>query len=120
MTNMNYIFYVIWHHSWEQARPNVPVKKQGQACFIQHLLIGLPFTPVTLQSPSILIPPSDQQGIRFPSSTNRQRNLNVNANGPEKEFLKTALDSCHSSIAQNETEIKKLKEAMDIRNKIIL
>ena len=47
MTNMNYIFYVIWHHSWEQARPNVPVKKQGQACFIQNLLVGIPFTPVT-------------------------------------------------------------------------
>ena len=38
----------------------------------------------------------------------------------QKEFLKIALDSCHSTIAQNETEIKKLKEAMDIRNKIIL
>ena len=44
----------------------------------------------------------------------------VTANDPEKEFLKTSLDACRSTLLQQETEIKKLKESLDIRNKRIM
>ena len=40
-------------------------------------------------------------------------------NNPEHEFLNTALTACRSTISQQETEIKRLKESLDIRNKRI-
>ena len=57
---------------------------------------------------------------KFPSNAIRQRASNINVIDPDKEFLQTALDTCRSSIAQQETEIKKLKEALEIRNKRII
>jgi uncharacterized C2H2 Zn-finger protein len=39
---------------------------------------------------------------------------------PENDFLKTALDACRSNIVQQETELKKLNEGLDIRNKRIM
>ena len=38
----------------------------------------------------------------------------------KKEFLQTSLDSCRSTIIQQETEIKRLKESLGICNKRIL
>ena len=39
---------------------------------------------------------------------------------PEAEFNKTALNTCRSTIAQQEVELKRLKEVAAIRNKRIL
>ena len=55
----------------------------------------------------------------FPRNT-RQRSSNVNLTDPEKECLKTAPDSCRSSITQQESEIKRLNESLDIRNRRIM
>ena len=60
------------------------------------------------------------KGPRFARSLARQRGTNVNVEDPEKEFLKTAVDSCRSTIVQQESEIKRLKETMEIRNKRII
>ena len=56
---------------------------------------------------------------KFPSTSSRQRSSNVNLTDPELEFLKTALSSCRSNISQQEAEIKRLHESIDIRNKRI-
>ena len=66
--------------------------------------------------------PSNPLGltVRFPNTGTRQRTSNVNVNDPEKEFLQTALDSCRSNIIQQETELKKLKESLHLRNKKII
>ena len=57
---------------------------------------------------------------KLPSNAIRQRSSNVISSDPDKEFLKTALDTCRSNIAKQETELKKLKETLEIRNKKIL
>ena len=57
---------------------------------------------------------------RFPNNSIRQRSSNVRVTDPENEFLKTALDACRSNIVQQETELKKLNEGLDIRNKRIM
>ena len=59
-------------------------------------------------------------GVRFPQGGVRQRSSNITVKDPEFEFQKTALDSCRSTIVQQETELKKLREALDIRNKKII
>ena len=51
-----------------------------------------------------------------PSNSTRQRSSNVNTNDPEREFLQTSVDSCRSTIVQQETELKKLKESAIIQN----
>ena len=58
--------------------------------------------------------------IKFPNNSIRQRSSNILSIDPEKEFLTASLDSCQSTIVQQETEIKRLKETLDIRNKKIL
>ena len=60
---------------------------------------------------------SSQQ--RQPSNASRQRSTNLNLVNPEMEFQKTALSACRSTIAQQESELKRLKETLDIRNKRI-
>ena len=40
--------------------------------------------------------------------------------GSEVEFQRTALSACRGTIAQQETELKRLKECVDIRNKRVL
>ena len=60
------------------------------------------------------------QSIKFPSNSIRQRSSNVNTKDPEMEFQRTALDTCRSTIVQQETEIKRLKESLEIRNKRIM
>ena len=57
---------------------------------------------------------------KFPTNAIRQRNSNIHTADPDKEFLQTSLDTCRSSIAQQETELKRLKETLAIRDKIIL
>ena len=57
---------------------------------------------------------------KFPNNSGRQRSSNLASTDPEREFQQTALDSCRSTIAIQETELKRLKESMDVRNKQIL
>ena len=57
---------------------------------------------------------------RFPNVSTRQRTSNVNTLDPETEFLKTFFDSCRSTIVQQEAELKRLNECLDIRNKRVL
>ena len=44
----------------------------------------------------------------------------VEINDPEKEFQKTALDACRSTIVQQEGDIRRLNENLDLRNKRIM
>ena len=78
-----------------------------------EFLPQLSFSSRTTEATSILTP-------KFPSNSIRQRSSNIAATDPEREFEKTALDSCRSTIAIQETELKRLKESMDIRNKQIM
>ena len=63
--------------------------------------------------------PAGQVLPKFPSTSSRQRSSNVNLGAPELEFLRTTLSSCRSNISQQEAEIKRLHENIDIRNKRI-
>ena len=63
---------------------------------------------------------SEPPTVRFPSSNTRQRSSNIAVADPEKEFQKTALDSCRATIATQEAELRKLSESLDIRNKKII
>ena len=58
--------------------------------------------------------------IRFPNNSSKQRGSNIKTTDPEEEFRQTALDSCRSTIAQQEADIKKWKEANAIRNRKII
>ena len=57
---------------------------------------------------------------RFPTTSSRQRSSNVNVENPEAEFQRTAISACRSTIAQQEVELKRLKDGIDIRDKRIL
>ena len=57
---------------------------------------------------------------KFPSTSTRQRSSNINGCDPELEFHKTALSACRSTISQQEAELKRLTESLDIRNKRIM
>ena len=57
---------------------------------------------------------------KFPSTSTRQRSSNINLGDPELEFLKTALSACRSTISQQEAELKRLNECLNIRNKRII
>ena len=57
---------------------------------------------------------------KFPSNASRQRTFNVLVTNPEAEFNKTALDSCRSTIAQQEADLKRLNETLDLRTKRIM
>ena len=50
----------------------------------------------------------------------RQRSSNVPLHNAELEFHKTALASCRSTISQQEAELKRLKETLEIRTKRII
>ena len=74
---------------------------------------------------SIFIPTQSTSNLlsqprKEPNYSIRQRSSNIPVDNPEHEFQKTALDACRSTIAQQEAEIKKLNEGMDVRNKRIL
>ena len=76
--------------------------------------------PVVDSMPDQSVPRTrNQPAPRFPAST-RQRGSNIAILDPELEFQKAALDSCRSTIIQQEAEIKKLSEGIDIRNKKIM
>ena len=77
--------------------------------------------------PSTDFSPSDNQtqqnqhiSVKFPNNSTRQRSSNVNLNNAEMEFQKTALDAMRSNIVQQEVEIRRLNECLDIRNKRIM
>ena len=63
---------------------------------------------------------STSQPRKFPNNSIRQRNSNVATTNPEIEFLKTSLDACRSTIVQQEADIKRLNENIDLRNKRIM
>ena len=44
----------------------------------------------------------------------------MNKLDPDTEFYKSSLDACKSTIIQQESEIRKLRETLDIRNKRIV
>ena len=78
--------------------------------------------PLTVGVPGTLPPsqPSDNARPTFPNASSRQRSSNVNVSNAEQEFLRTALNACRSTIAQQESEMRKQKEGLDIRNKRIM
>ena len=57
---------------------------------------------------------------KFPATSSRQRSSNITNCDPELEFQKTALSACRSTISQQEAELKRLAESLDIRNKRIM
>ena len=61
-------------------------------------------------------PRNTDQPQRFPSNAIRQRKSNIAVLEPEKEFQKATIDACRSTITQQEAELKRLKESLDIRN----
>ena len=63
---------------------------------------------------------SFSQQRRFPNNSIRQRSSNVASVDPEIEFLKTSINACRSTIVQQEADIKRLNENLDIRNKKIM
>ena len=69
-------------------------------------------TQSSTSTPSVPMP-------RFPSTNTRQRSSNVNLTNAEAEFNKTALGACRSTISQQEMEIKRLNESIELRNKRI-
>ena len=96
-----------WNPEAAEYTPQLPPQNQTPATVPQTPGNG----PLTLP---------DQLSVRFPSNNNRQRTSNIDVNNPEIEFLQTSVDSCRSTIVQQETDLKKLRETMDIRNKRIL
>ena len=60
------------------------------------------------------------QASRYPSNAIRQRKSNIATIEPEKEFQKAVIDACRSTITQQEAELKRLNESLDIRNKKIM
>ena len=74
--------------------------------------ISLPCVVTSIGTGTTLRPP--------PTRAGRQRGSNITVENPEYEFQKTALNACRSTIAQQETELRSLREALDIRNKRIL
>ena len=72
---------------------------------------------------NVIQPPSSPPMHRdhvFPATAVRHRTTNIGLDNPEAEFQKTALDSCRSTIIQQQSEIKRLSESLDIRNKRIM
>ena len=86
-----------------------------------------PVQAMTGMDPTVSVRVSSIQDVlntteqrRFPNNAIRQRGSNVVVTNPEIEFQKTQLDACRSTIVQQEAEIKKLSEALDLRNKKIM
>ena len=65
-------------------------------------------------------PSGNPQTPKFPTTSTRQRSSNLNADNADLEFYKTAVNTCRSTITQQEVELKRLNESMDIRNKTIM
>ena len=56
----------------------------------------------------------------YPSTNTRQRSSNINETNPETEFQRTALNTLRSTVSQQEVEIKRLNECLEVRNKRIM
>ena len=76
-------------------------------------------TTTIFTSPSTTAIPHSAQPS-FPSASTRQRSTNINTSNAELEFQRTALNACRSTVSQQEAEIKRLKETLEIRNKRIM
>ena len=57
---------------------------------------------------------------RFPSNAIRQRGSNVAVMHPEYAFQKAAIDAWRATIAQQEADIKTLKESNALKNKKVM
>ena len=105
-------------HTVLQASQGTHRLRSGAPAFTPHHTQPSGVSPIAVPQPTV--PSNAQVATTVTGNFHRQRSSNINVRDPDKEFLQTALDSCRSTIVQNESEIKKLKEAMDIRNKRIL
>ena len=101
-----------------------PLSNSSQTRFphtATNVLNPLPLSPFQSSLSTTLHPHTGtSQSQRFPSNIIRQRKSNVAVLEPEKEFQQAAIDACRSTIAQQEADLKKLNEAMDIRNKKVM
>ena len=95
----------------------------AQILIPQVLLTPVPVTSVG-EAPQASSGSGPQNGYqilpKFPSNASCQRTSNVPVSNPEAEFQQTALDSCRSTIAQQEADLKRLNETLDLRNKRIM
>ena len=76
--------------------------------------------PRTVSGPAIPVASSSTVQPVFPSNSTRQRTSNVPVTDPLREFEKTALDSCRATVIQQEADLKRANEALDVRNKRIM
>ena len=82
--------------------------------------------PTASQHPKATAPPPNnpdehfRSAPKFPSNSIRQRSSNINVTNAEIEFQNTALNSCRSTIIQQEMELKRLNETLSIRNRRIM
>ena len=93
--------------------PSLPLSQSDHTAVVDR-------APVTAHP---RVPPPQQANHiqpRFPNNGGRQRTTNVPLENPELEFQRTALDSCRSTIVQQEADLKRLNETLDIRNKRIM
>ena len=109
----------------DQSDQLLPHQVEAQDAVGQPVLGDQPLS-LPLQPPGLLLQHDAQAADaggrnppKFPSTSSRQRSSNVNDADPEREFLKTALSSCRSTISQQEAELRRLNECLDIRNKRI-
>ena len=110
---------------WSQA-PRHPLLLEDES-IIELVNPGAAMPESLDPSPPGLLPlafsPSQAQAtitVRYPSNSIRQRTSNVASLEPEAEFQKAAIDACRSTIVQQEAELKKLREGLDVRNKKII
>ena len=92
-----------------------------------------PVMPGVIQTSARCTPINDSQQVnppvpeplhdvqpRYPTTTTRQRSSNINVGNAELEFQRTALTALRSTVTQQEAEIKRLNECMEIRNKRVV
>ena len=84
-----------------------------------QLPAGLLNQPEAVPLPQTILAPTYQQQ-KFPNNSIRQRKSNIATLDPEIEFQKATIDACRSTIAQQEAELKRLNECLDLRNKKVM
>ena len=113
------------HNTHHSTHPQTNSDQNQTTHYTQHSISSQTNRSTTqlapqARTPLAPAPPNPPSQQAFPTGSTRQRSSNVNTENPLQEFQKTALEACRSTITQQEVEIKRLKEGMDIRNKRIL
>ena len=107
-------------HSFQPNQPSArsvsPPPAQPVVTPMQNSESGFP----SIQSVVTMGPPTPTTIPRQPTHASRQRTSNIAVNNAELEFNKTALSACRSTISQQEIELRRLKENIEIRNKRII